>query len=571
MKILKSIAFHSGVLITLFFLVHCAQSDSATTDTDASEDSLSRGAGSTGDGNQQRPTENFQADIDPEARSIDGTGNNLEEPEEGSVGIALDRLAGPFYADGVNAMGGVDRPGPREISNAICAQTGSLPNSRDLSGFTFAWGQFLDHDLDLTLVDTAEPAPIPVPLGDLFFDPNDTGTQSIAFNRSQFDPNTGTDVDNPREQVNTVTAWIDGSQVYGSDSARAAWLRTGVDGKLKVSTGNLLPFNDGTQVNSPSMGTQFFVAGDVRANEQVVLTALHVLFVREHNRLCSEFKKSHPNWNDERLYQTARRWVGAEIEAITFNEFLPALMGPHAPGAYPGYNSEMEAHIYNEFSTSWFRVGHTMLTNELLILDEANQVLPSGNLALADAFLNPQFVVDHGIDPLLRGLYQQPIEEIDNHIVDGVRNFLFGPPGAGGLDLASLNLQRGRDHGLPDFNTDRESFELPAIQSFAELNSDPEVQTAFQKVYSSVDQIDAWIGALSENHLEGASIGELLIESFLFQFNQLREGDRFWYQNDPAFSAEDVRRIHNTKLSDIIIRNTDIKRLPRNVFFTGTR
>ena len=106
----------------------------------------------------------------------------------------------------------------------------------------------------------------------------------------------------------------------------------------------------------------------------------------------------------------------------------------------------MSRHVI--FSTACFRVGHTLLSPTLLRLGEAGTI-PEGNIPLAAAFFAPEAIIlDGGIDPILRGLAAQPAQEIDPQVIGAVRNFLFGPPGAGGLDLASLNIQRGRDHGL---------------------------------------------------------------------------------------------------------------------------
>ncbi|MCC6273919.1 MAG: peroxidase family protein [Deltaproteobacteria bacterium] len=501
-----------------------------------------------------------------EARSIDGTGNNRSQPLWGSAGIRLERLAPAAYADGVSEPGGAERPNPRAISNAVVAQDESIPNARGLSAFMFVWGQFLDHDLDLSMTDPNDPLPIEIPLGDPFFDPSGSGEATMAFSRSVFDSETGSSPDNPRQQLNVLTAWIDGSQVYGSDAARAAWLRSGVGGRLKTSEGDLLPLNDGTQANAPSNASDFFVAGDLRVNEQTALAAIHTLFVREHNRLAAELQEKHPDWDDERLYQEARRWVGAFLQSITFHEFLPALLGKEALGPYRGYDPTLNPNILNEFSTAFFRVGHTMLTSEIPLLDENGQSLPSGDLSLQDAFFNVEILKEQGLDPLLRGLLSQKMEEIDSHVVSEVRNFLFGAPGSGGLDLPSLNLQRGRDHGLPDYNTLRVALGLKPIADFSELSSDLEVQAAFREVYASVDDVDPWIGALAEDHVDGAGVGPTLKAALLRQFEALRHGDRFWYENDPAFSREDRRRIAATRLSDILRRDSGVSEAQAQAF-----
>ena len=273
------------------------------------------------------------------AESIDGTGNNVAHPTWGSTGQDLLRLSPVAYGDGISTPSGADRPGARLVSNLLAASPeGGVTNDRDFTAFVYAWGQFLDHDLGLT--DTATPRerlPIPVPTGDPSFDPNSTGAMTISMARSAWDAATGTGTNNPRQQVNSITAFIDGSQVYGSDATRAAALREFTGGRLRTSTGNLMPFNTSGLANANDAhvvaDNQLFLAGDVRANENPELVALQTLFVREHNRIATEAAAKNPTWTDEQLYQHARRIVIAELQKITYDEFLPAILGANTPAA----------------------------------------------------------------------------------------------------------------------------------------------------------------------------------------------------------------------------------------------
>lgn len=317
------------------------------------------------------------------------------------------------------------------------------------------------------------------------------------------------------------------------------------------------------------MSPDLFVAGDVRANEQAGLISMHTLFLREHNRQADELALKHPDWTDEQLYQQARKYVGAHIEIITFHEFLPALMGPFAPAtSYPGYNVGLEPSIFNEFSTVFYRLGHAMLTSQLDRLEEDGTSIPEGPLSLKDAFFDPPTVIqDGGISPILRGLANQTMEEVNAKVVDAIRNFLFGQPGAGGLDLASLNINRGRDHGIPDYNTLRAELGLVPFDDFSQITSDPTLALALETIYGDIDSIDPWVGALAEDHLPGASMGELLVTGLKLQFEALRTADRFWCEGDAEISSEKMEEILNTKLSDIIRRNTDVQDIQDNVFF----
>ena len=264
---------------------------------------------------------------------------------------------------------------------------------------TWQWGQFVDHDIDLTPTgETAEYFPIAIPTGDPWFDPRWRGNQVMTFFRSEYDFHTGEVT--PRQQLNFITSWLDGSQIYGSDDETASSLRTFHDGLLKVSahpTGDLLPCDE----------DGFFVSGDVRVNEQVYLTAMHTLFMREHNRQCRELHRVNPALNDDQLFFMARERVIGTLQAITYNEFLPAILGPGAIPPYTGYRPNVFPNIANTFSTVAYRFGHSMLNSELLRLDVYGQTIPAGNLRLANAFFNPDEIHSLGIDPYLMGLTRQ--------------------------------------------------------------------------------------------------------------------------------------------------------------------
>ena len=511
------------------------------------------------------------SNTDTAVQSIDGSGNNLTVNSMGMAHTPLRRLAPPAYADGVSALAGPSRPGPREISNAVAAQDVDRPNPVGATDFLWLWGQFVDHDLDLTDgIDPPEPAAITVPAGDAAFDPDGSGSAAIAFNRSLYDRGTGTGADNPRQQLNEITAWIDGSNVYGSDAERATALRLfDGSGQLKTSDGDLLPFNENQLPNAGGTSDTLFVAGDVRANEHIGLTAIHTLLVREHNWQARRIQSDRPQLSGDEIYERARRIVIAELQAITFNEFLPVLLGPNVVTRYQGYDASVDASIANEFSTAAYRLGHSALSGTLRRLDADGATIDQGDIPLRDAFFSPQRLTEGGgIEPLLRGFAAQACQSIDSYVIDDVRNFLFGAPGAGGFDLVSLNIQRGRDHGLPAYNDLREALGLSRRNAFDEMSSDPEVQSRLAAVYASPDDVDAWVGGLAEDPLPGAMVGELISRIVGDQFLALRDGDRFWYEN--IMTREQARRIQRTRLSDIVRRNTSIGReLPDDVFRTN--
>ena len=498
-----------------------------------------------------------------EAASIDGIGNNQQNIFWGAADSNLLNIVPLAYGDGFSTP--VDRPqNPRYISNLVSAQYESIPEPRGLTNFIWAWGQFLDHDISLTPEASGRDASITVGYGDPFFP---EGTKIPLFDTMSVE-GTGTDHHNQRQLPNKITAFIDGSNVYGSSKERTNFLRTFSGGKLKTSQGNLLPYNDGTVENdnpTEQKPTSLFVAGDVRSNENSVLTSIHTLFVREHNRIAEQLAQVHPSWTDEQLFERARQINVAQMQNITYNEYLPALLGGKLP-KYTGYDNQVNPGISRTFSTAAFRLGHTQLNSKILRLDPDGQVIPEGNLSLAEAFFpGGKELAKIGIDPIMRGIASSLSQKTDTKVVDDVRNLLFGiGPNAIGRDLAAINIQRGRLNGLPNYNTIRESFMLQRVNSFAEITSDVDLQDKLHHLYGSVDKIDPWIGMLAEDHLPGASVGETLKTVLTDQFLRLRNGDRFYYKN--LFKINEIEAIEHTKLSDIIRRNTDTQTIQDNVF-----
>ena len=464
-----------------------------------------------------------------EYRTIDGSQNNLLQPSLGQTGRSHLRKGQANYADSVAAVDGL-RPNPRQVSNAIFHQSTSLPDPRGLSEWVWAWGQFLDHDIDHTLTDPANGVlSIPIPADDPTFAPVGLGGTHINVSRSDFDPATGTT--DPRQQINNITPWIDASNVYGgraneSSMQRTDWLRIGIGGRMKVtdagSIGDLLPLTqpgapEMAHQDVPSMGSNTFVAGDVRANEHTVLLSIQTLFVREHNRLAGLLASANPAMGDEELFQRARKIVGAELQAITYHEFLPALGVPL--DTYTGHDSNVDPRIATEFASAGYRMGHSQVRGVLTRIQVDGQPIAQGHVDLADAFFNPTLIYDSGLEPLFRGLAATTQESTDAKIANGLRNQLFmrfvpgqdpNDPGqvvANATDLASINITRGRDHGLPFYNDAREDYGLSRVMDFSDVTSNMELQLALESVYTNVNELDLWVGVLAEDPVTGSSLG----------------------------------------------------------------
>jgi Animal haem peroxidase len=324
--------------------------------------------------------------------------------------------------------------------------------------------------------------------------------RSLAFSRTPVAPGTG--VSSSRQQINTIDSFIDASNVYGVDNARLDWLRAGTAGdgnpannqaSLLLLGGYLPRASARPTVPAPPvdlMGAlvatpeNALVAGDVRANENVALTAIHTLFAREHNRIVASLART--ALSNEDKFQLARRIVGAEIEYITYTAFLPVL-GVRLD-RYRGYNPNVNPSLGNEFATVGYRA-HSMIHGEFEPIvpagtythDQLNQAFPSEGIAverdaggtvrlvipLVAAFGNPDLLEQVGEGPIMESLGERQYKN-DEQIDNSLRSVLFQvpKPGAANLeacgapvisptcfagvaDLGADDVQRGRDHGMP--------------------------------------------------------------------------------------------------------------------------
>ena len=503
----------------------------------------------------------------PKYRTVDGSNNNPNNPKFGATNIPFFRELPAEYgsSDPKNALGGVNRPSPRHLSNQLSDEVEDIQSARNMSGVAYIWGQFIDHDITRTQGGN-EAAPISLPTYEPIF------KTPIPFTRSAVFPGSG--VSAPRDQVNVNTSWIDASQVYGYNTADAKWLRTFQNGKMKVSAGNMLPFNTTTgefdaplDLTAPKMDDdnnrtkKTFAAGDPRAAENPNLTSFHTVFVREHNRICDRLK-SQGMTNDEEIYQKARKEVGALIQSVTYNQWLPSF-GIQL-SSYSGYNPSVRPDIMNTFTAAAYR-WHTMVENDIILRNNACNGIGPVELPLKNVFFNIDIFRKFDAGVLLRGLAFHPQYETDIKINNGLRNFLFGQ--GSGLDLPSISIQRGRDHGLPNYNAVRKYYTGSTVSSFSTITSNSKLASKLSTAYGgNINNVDLFVGLFSESLLSGKSVGVTLNAIAKKQFESLRDGDFYFYLNDPAISYEDRIRIANTTLGEVIERNSNAGNFPANVF-----
>lgn len=487
-------------------------------------------------------------------RPIGATANNLARPAFNPVPGSAELLLAPLNFKPGTANGLVDGPNPRTVSNLIAGGRGAdgedaQSSDPRASAWLYVFGQFVDHDISLeTNVPDGPRIDIVVPPGDPVF-----RGPLIGMTRDLRDPRSNT-------IVNTVAGFLDLSQLYGSTPAVAASLRN-ADGTLKSSHGG----------QALQIVDSRFVTGDPRVNENPELAAVTILFMREHNFWVGELKNQNPGWNGDQLYEMARAITTAEYQNIIYTEFLPLLVGP-AVRPYRGYDASVNAQVSQEFSTVAFRVGHSQVSETQSGIDNRGQ--PVFRQSLADAFFNTaEQTLQNGIDPLLRNVTAEFAQATDVYTVPVLCNLLFAPLVGGNVDqvdLIAIDIQRARDVGVASLAQMRHQLGLRAYSSFADLGADARLQRSLRRLYGSVDQVDLFIGGLAEAHAPGAVVGPTFQAIIAEQFSRLREGDRFYWQNQ-GFDDATVTSIGAATLSDIILRNTDTISLPARAFIAASR
>ncbi|NXP35560.1 PERE peroxidase, partial [Leiothrix lutea] len=388
-----------------------------------------------------------------------------------------------------------------------------------------------------------------------------------------------------REQINALTSFLDGSVVYGSEEAVAQRLRdrSSQRGLLAVNHNftdrgrAYMPF--GPMRKEPCLKASgaaripCFLAGDTRASEMLDLACMHTLFMREHNRLAGKLRSLNPHWNDEKLYQEARKILGAMIQIITYRDYLPLLLGsrfrtfiPH----YRGYKESVDPRISNVFTLA-FRFAHASIPPTVGRLDQYYRPITPEIQLRTSFFAVWRIIQEGGIDPYLRSLManQAKLMTQQQMVVGELRDRLFEQVERIGFDLAALNMQRSRDHGLPGYNSWRKFCGLSqpsGVKSLGQVLRNQNLARKFLQLYGTPKNIDIWIGALAEPFVKGGRVGPLMACLIGTQFRNIRDGDRFWWQNPGVFSPRQRCSLAKISLSRIICDNTHITKVSRNIF-----
>uniref|UniRef100_A0A671WWH9 Eosinophil peroxidase n=1 Tax=Sparus aurata TaxID=8175 RepID=A0A671WWH9_SPAAU len=552
-------------------------------------------------------------------RSFTGECNNRKHPRWGAANIPYSRWLPPEYEDSWGTPRGWDPehtyhnatlPPVRveqQHSLILCPVSCWSPN-------TLSWGQWIDHDVVQTPQSPSTAAfrtgadcthtcsrdtpcfPIQIPLSD----PRNGIQSCMPFFRSAPSCVAGVLSHRRREQLNAITSFVDASMVYGSSASLASALRnlSSPLGSMAINSQHSdqelahMPFLPRLQAHLDPCGprnsttsrasdrskrqentTSCFQAGDSRANEHLGMIALHTLFLREHNRLVKELQRLNPHWSPDTLYQEARKIMGAIHQILTWEHYLPRVIGEgamsHLMPPYKGYDPEQDSTIANVFATAAFRFAHVTVQPVVSRLGPGYATNPQHPpLPLHHSlFASWRVVQEGGIDPVLRGLLLSPakLQTPGQMMVEELRERLFQAQGGMPLDLGALNLQRGRDHGLPGYGSWRRfcSLSVPNTTSeLAEILSNFTLAHKFQLLYGTPHNIDVWVGAISEPALPGGRVGPLLSCLLARQFRALRDGDRFWWEREGVFTSLQRRHLHGISLSRIICDNSHITHVP---------
>ncbi|XP_011500916.1 PREDICTED: peroxidase-like [Ceratosolen solmsi marchali] len=550
--------------------------------------------------------QDVDCNVESKYRTYDGSCNNIQNPKWGSAFTGYGRLLFPQYADGIQMprkeQGVRGLPNPRAVSVSLASQCDKVDVSRTLA--LMQWSQFVSHDIAYTpvrkMIWTGKPIsccrsddqwPLPRyihpdcqaisvaendPIYGKFRVRCLNYVRSLAALRS--DCSFG-----PAEQMNQVSHFLDGSTIYGSTLALAYKLRAYKGGLLRTNTIKNREYLPITELASNSLCKlkNCYLSGDERVNAEPQLAVMHTIWVREHNRVARELAKINPKWSDESLYQEVRRIIIAEIQHITYKEWLPLLIGNHYLRAVglgittnysnSAYSSSSDPSISNEVATAVLRFHESLKQGILRISDNDRNIISSMNLS--DYFYKPRSIeINDTFDGLINSLTTQISQQMDLHLISDLTNQLYKTNGTIGLDQISIDIQRGRDHGLPGYNDYRKHCGLRKAKTFDDFLDYIPIETVMKlkDLYKRPDDVDLVIGGMAESSVDDAILGPTFRCLISRQFLKIRRTDRFFYtsiEQPESFTISQLNALEKVTLARIFCDNGDnINRIQPNVF-----
>lgn len=399
----------------------------------------------------------------------------------------------------------------------------------------WAWLQFVINDMVLT-----SPS---LNISDTLF----SGTGITPIIRTNYSLDHGGN----RQQINHETPYIDGSHIYGRDMATATALRR-MDGTGKLKTADapgqtpddtsMLPYN-------ATVGK--FIGVDDRINQNPLLAALHVLFVREHNNWCDRLKGEMDYLTENELYNTARHLVIGEIQSITYTEVLPLLLGlsdidPGVCFSSRTSATEDRTSVTNEFAAAASRTIHSMVTDTLDVRNpETGDKLVTSPISIFEPAA--PYLWANGLGVVLLGASRQRSANRDLSIAESIR-LLVGPQ----------DISRDRDHQLPTYQQFYAHFTKQSTVHCSKYAYDTSFCSHVAQLYGLPDSaIDLYLGLLAERRSGSSLLGTVGSKLFKYQFSHVKHNDHYFYLWDRVIKPH-FFEVHSIRLSKVILRNTDI-------------
>ncbi|CAH2085944.1 unnamed protein product [Euphydryas editha] len=526
-------------------------------------------------------------------KKVGGECNNQKNLDWGAVNTGYERLLPPDYSDGIwairNSITGLPLPSARTVSSALILE-GNRP-SGTLNLMFMQFGQFITHDISTGVVVSLDNgdaisccfgngklipvqlqhwacAPIVVDKKDIFY--GQFGQQCLNFVRTQLAPRSDCTVGYAK-QMNGVTHYTDLSHLYGSIEEKILELRApgGLLKTFKDFGRDLPPLTKRKECLNMHDGAACFESGDNHGNQIISLTVLQTIWTREHNRIARALSKINPTWEDIKIFFETRRILQAVYQHIIYNEYLPLLLGPRMMGMFglrstPGYSSSYDPNVNPsltvEFASAAMRFGHSTVDDQLTVLSPQHKGIYESIFIPEVMFQPSRLRLKPFLDRFLIGMSWQPMQSVDPLVSESLSRYMFHGGSPFGLDLAAINIQRGRDYGVRSYNAYRKLIGMKPFKHFHQFA--PSAAQRLSSVYASPEDIDLWVGGLLEEPVEGGVVGPTFANIIADQFSRLKAGDRYFYDNAPdvnpgAFTPSQLKEIKKVTLSRIICDNSD--------------
>jgi len=507
-------------------------------------------------------------------RTADGSHNDLAEPAMGAVGTRFGRLV-PLDRTVPERDAALLSPSPREISNRLLARRGGrMIEAEAINLLAAAWLQFEIHDwFAHDAPDRREPHVVPRL-------PNDTWPEpAMRIGRTPADAAAPGDV--APTYVNMVTHWWDASQLYGSHRATEHRVRMRQHGKLAMLANGQLPHDPDTGISITGFNDNWWVG----------LALIHTLFALEHNAICDRLRAERPDWDDERLFATARLINAALIAKIHTVEWTPAMAGHPAlrigmRGNWWGLAGERIHRLLGRLGTSEVVSGipgsptehhaapfaipeefvsvyrmHPVIPDEFVFRSVSAgaelarrslaEVTGEHTRAVLDAFTTADLLYSFGVahpGKITLGNYPETLRAFRR--MDGTLH-----------DVAAIDVLRDRERGVPRYNAFRRLFRLPPVGSFDALNA--EWAEELRAVYGrkdgkdDVERLDLMVGMFAEAPPRGFAFSDTAFRVFILMASRRLKSDRFFttdYTPD-VYTPAGIEWIEDNDLKSVLTRH----------------